>query len=208
MTELVRDNSGTHYDEALERAFELFNNRKIELEEKKRRDGSVIVDRCRIMVFFTDGMIEKQTGMAKELDSPKPYFHTTTRSDICSEGGIADSLDNLDVESIAVSLRPNRNNNHLKAGIPPSFGSLLALTGDIGSSIFQEWYNKWGQEEKSEFDIAACDRPGRSGVIIGVDEVERLPSVLERAVISPTTALGKTVKMFAPPGHELPAGAH
>ena len=114
----------------------------------------------------------------------------------------------MDVTSIAVVLDPIRSEQDKRLGIPPSMGSLLALTGDIGSPLFQKWYDEWqDQELLDNFDIRNCDRPNRKGVIIGVGELDRLPSVLLRAVVSTTTRPWEDCNNLNPPGEELPAGA-
>ena len=161
----VYDGQQTDYFVALDAAIGEF--------EKVGKTG----DRCRVLVFFTDGLYDplpSDTKAEEDLASGIfPFVACTGNADVTS---LKDRLLGLDIQTFAVLLTPGFEavSDHEKIMATVSMQVIQGLTGDGSSPLVAEvpageHCKKWTDEDSVQ-----------TGEIIAVDEVANLANSLRR----------------------------
>ena len=161
----VYDGQQTDYFVALDAAIGEF--------EKVGKTG----DRCRVLVFFTDGLYDPRPYETKAEEDFAlglfPFVACTGNADVTS---LKDRLLGLDIQTFAVLLTPGfeADSDHEKIMATVSMQVVRGLTGDGSSPLVAdvppgEHCSKWADEDSVQ-----------TGEIIAVDEVANLANSLRR----------------------------
>ncbi len=134
-------------------------------------------DRCRVLVFFTDGLYDPLKGKSKaEEESASDLFPFVACTGNTDETSLKDRLLRLDIQTFAVLLTPGfeAKTDHEEIMATASMQVIRGLTGDGSSPLVAnvplgEHCNKWTDEDSVQ-----------TGEIIAVDEVANLANSLRR----------------------------